>query len=106
MRSKGIFGYCSEQLQKSFKQIEKAIKSSESEEISLAFNRGFSEGQFNYASSRSIRSGHIGLKLGKVCNSENNQIVIRLDDDLKTIPQKGDGLLLIKAKDDYGFEIS
>ena len=25
---------------------------------------------------------------------------------LKTIPQKGDGLLLIKAKDDYGFEIS
>ncbi len=84
----------------------KSNKTYKSEEINLAFNRGFSDGQFNYSSSRSIRSGHIGLKLGKVYNSENNQVVIKLDDDLKTIPKKGDGLLLIKGKNDYGFEIS
>ena len=84
----------------------KSNKTHKSEEINLAFNRGFSDGQFNYSSSRSIRSGHIGLKLGKVYNSENNQIVIKLDDDLKTIPKKGDGLLLIKGKNDYGFEVS
>ena len=84
----------------------KSNKAYKSEEINLAFNRGFSDGQFNYSSSRSIRSGHIGLKLGKVYNSENNQVVIKLDDDLKTIPKKGDGLLLIKGKNDYGFEVS
>ncbi len=84
----------------------KSNKTYKSEEINLAFNRGFSDGQFNYSSSRSIRSGHIGLKLGKVYNSENNQVVIKLDDDLKTIPKKGDGLLLIKGKNDYGFEVS
>ncbi len=84
----------------------KSNKTYKSEEINLAFNRGFNDGQFNYSSSRSIRSGHIGLKLGKVYNSENNQVVIKLDDDLKTIPKKGDGLLLIKGKNDYGFEVS
>ena len=84
----------------------KSNKTLKSEEINLAFNRGFSDGQFNYSSSRSIRSGHIGLKLGKIYNSENNQIAIKLNDDLKTIPKKGDGLLLIKGKNDYGFEIS
>ncbi len=84
----------------------KSNKTLKSEEINLVFNRGFSDGQFNYSSSRSIRPGHIGLKLGKIYNSENNQIAIKLDDDLKTIPEKGDGLLLIKGKNDYGFEIS
>ena len=84
----------------------KSNKTYKSEEINLAFNRGFNDGQFNYSSSRSIRSGHIGLKLGKVYNSENNQVVIKLDDDLKTIPKKGDGLLLIKGKNNYGFEVS
>ena len=105
MRSKEYLAIAVSNYRKALNKL-KSNKISKSEEISLAFNRGFSEGQFNYASSRSIRSGHVGLKLGKVCNSENSQIVIKLDDGLKTIPQKGDGLLLIKAKDDYGFEIS
>ena len=105
MRSKEYLAIAVSNYRKALNKL-KSNKTSKSEEISLAFNRGFSEGQFNYASSRSIRSGHVGLKLGKVCNSENSQIVIKLDDGLKTIPQKGDGLLLIKAKDDYGFEIS
>ncbi|WP_299524947.1 U32 family peptidase [uncultured Methanobrevibacter sp.] len=84
----------------------KSNKTTKSEEINLVFNRGLCDGQFNYSSSRSIRSGHIGLKLGEVYNSENNQIVIKLNDNIKTIPQKGDGLLLIKGKNDYGLEIS
>ena len=84
----------------------KSNKNRESEEINLVFNRGFSEGQFHNLSQRSIRSGHIGLKLGKVYESENNQIVIKLDDNLKTIPQKGDGLLILNGENNYGFEIS
>ena len=81
-------------------------KETKSEEINLVFNRGFVEGQFNNNSKRSLRSGHIGLKIGHVIDSHKNQIAIKIDDETKSIPQKGDGLLLIKNNKDYGFEIS
>lgn len=81
-------------------------KETKSEEINLVFNRGFVEGQFNNDSKRSLRSGHIGLKIGHVIDSHKNQIAIKIDDETKSIPQKGDGLLLIKNNKDYGFEIS
>ena len=81
-------------------------KESKSEEINLVFNRGFIEGQFNNESKRSLRAGHIGLKIGHVIDSHKNQIAIKIDDKIKSIPQKGDGLLLIKNNKDYGFEIS
>ena len=81
-------------------------KETRSEEINLVFNRGFVEGQFNDNSKRSLRSGHIGLKIGHVIDSHKNQIAIKIDDETKSIPQKGDGLLLIKNNKDYGFEIS
>ena len=81
-------------------------KETKSEEINLVFNRGFVEGQFNNDSKRSLRSGHIGLKIGYVIDSHKNQIAIKIDDETKSIPQKGDGLLLIKNNKDYGFEIS
>lgn len=84
----------------------KSGKGTASEELSLVFNRGFSEGQFKTTSKRSIRSGHIGLKIGKVIKSNNNQIAIRLNDSIRTIPEKGDGLLIVKNSNDYGFEIS
>ena len=81
-------------------------KETKSEEINLVFNRGFVEGQFNNNSKRSLRSGHIGLKIGHVIDSHKNQIAIKIDDEIKSIPRKGDGLLLIKNNKDYGFEIS
>ena len=81
-------------------------KETKSEEINLVFNRGFVEGQFNNDSKRSLKSGHIGLKIGHVIDSHKNQIAIKIDDETKSIPQKGDGLLLIKNNKDYGFEIS
>ena len=81
-------------------------KESKSEEINLVVNRGFIEGQFNNESKRSLRAGHIGLKIGHVIDSHKNQIAIKIDDKIKSIPQKGDGLLLIKNNKDYGFEIS
>ena len=84
----------------------KSGKESESEEISLVFNRGFSEGQFSKTSKRSIKSGHVGLKIGKVISSSKNQIAVKLDDHIKNIPERGDGLLLVKGDADYGFEIS
>ena len=81
-------------------------KETKSEEINLVFNRGFVEGQFNNNSKRSLRSGHIGLKIGHVIDSHKNQIAIKINDEIKSIPRKGDGLLLIKNNNDYGFEIS
>ena len=84
----------------------KSNKETESEEINLVFNRGLTEGQFSKKSKRSLRAGHIGLKIGKVIKSSKNQIAIKLNDSLKNIPEKGDGLLIIKNNDDYGLEIS
>ena len=81
-------------------------KETKNEEINLVFNRGFVEGQFNNDSKRSLKSGHIGLKIGHVIDSHKNQIAIKIDDEIKSIPRKGDGLLLIKNNKDYGFEIS
>ena len=84
----------------------KSGKEIESEEINLVFNRGLIEGQFTKSLKRSIRPGHIGLKIGKVIDSHKNQIAIRLDDSIKNIPEKGDGLLIVKNGNDYGMEIS
>ena len=84
----------------------KSGKEIKSEENSLVFNRGFVDGQFNHKSKRSIRAGHVGLKIGRVIDSHKNQIAIRLNDSLENIPQKGDGLLIVKNNNDYGFEIS
>ena len=84
----------------------KSGKETESEEISLVFNRGLIEGHFAKSPKRSMKSGHIGLKIGKVIDSHKNQIAIRLDDSIENIPEKGDGLLLVKSNRDYGLEIS
>jgi putative protease len=105
MRSKEYLAIAVSNYRKALNKL-KSGKTTASEEISLAFNRGFSEGQFSNTSKRSIRSGHIGLKIGRVIKSSKNQIAIRLHDNIKTIPEKGDGLLIIKNNNDYGFEIS
>ena len=84
----------------------KSGKEIESEEIGLVFNRGLIEGHFSKSPKRSIKSGHIGLKIGKVIDSHKNQIAIKLDDSLKNIPEKGDGLLFVNNNNDYGLEIS
>ena len=81
-------------------------KETKNEEINLVFNRGFVEGQFNNDSKRSLRSGHNGLKIGHVIDTNKNQIAIKIDDETKKKTKKGDGLLLIKNNKDYGFEIS
>ena len=84
----------------------KSGKKIKSEEINLVFNRGFTEGQFSHQSQRSIRAGHVGLKIGNVIEAHKNQIAIKLNDSLKSIPEKGDGLLIVKKNNDYGLEIS
>ena len=105
MRSKEYLAIVISNYRKALNKL-KSRKETESEEISLVFNRGFSEGQFSETSKRSIRSGHVGLKIGKVISSGKNQIAIKLNDNIKTIPERGDGLLIIKNDDDYGLEIS
>ena len=84
----------------------KSNKKTTSEEINLVFNRGFCEGLFNKKPKRSIKSGHIGLKIGKVIKNSKNEIAIKINDFINTIPEKGDGLLIIKNDKEYGFEIS
>jgi putative protease len=105
MRSKEYLAIVVSNYRKALNKL-KSGKKTTSEEISLVFNRGFSEGQFLGTSKRSIRAGHIGLKIGRVIKSAKNQIAIRLDDSITTIPERGDGLLIVKNDNDYGFEIS
>ena len=105
MRSKEYLAVVVSNYRKALNKM-KSGKELESEEINLVFNRGFSQGQFNNSSKRSMRAGHIGLKIGKVISSSKNQIAIRLDDSIQSIPEKGDGLLIIKNNNDYGLEIS
>ena len=105
MRSKEYLAIVTSNYRKALNRL-KSSKELESEEISLVFNRGFSEGQFSSTSKRSLRAGHIGLKIGKVLKSSKNQIAMKLMDNIESIPQKGDGLLILKNNNDYGFEIS
>ena len=105
MRSKEYLAIVVSNYRKALNRL-KSGKETGSEEISLVFNRGFSEGQFLNTSKRSIRAGHIGLKIGRVIKSGKNQIAIHIDDAIETIPEKGDGLLIVKNDMDYGFEIS
>ena len=105
MRSKEYLAIVISNYRKALNKL-KSGKTSSSEEISLVFNRGFSEGQFMNTSIRSIRPGHTGLKIGRVIKSSKNQIAIRLHDYITSIPEKGDGLLIVKNNNDYGLEIS
>lgn len=105
MRSKEYLAIVVGSYRKALNKL-KSGKTMDSEETSLVFNRGFTEGQFMNTSKRSIRAGHIGLKIGRVIESGKNQIAIRLDDSINTIPERGDGLLIVKNDYDYGFEIS
>lgn len=105
MRSKEYLAIVTSNYRKALNKL-KSHKETESEEISLAFNRGFTKGQFNNESRRSIRAGHVGLKIGKVISNRKNQIAVKLYDYIQSIPEKGDGLLIVKNENDYGLEIS
>lgn len=105
MRSKEYLAIVVSSYRKALNKL-KSNKESKSEETSLVFNRGFSQGQFSNTSKRSMRAGHIGLKVGNVIEARKNQIAIRLYDSIKSIPEKGDGLLIVKKDRDYGFEVS
>ena len=95
MRSKEYLAIVVSSYRKALNKL-KSNKESKSEDISLVFNRGFSQGQFSHTSKRSLRAGHIGLKVGNVIEAKKNQIAIRLYDSIKSIPEKGDGLLIVK----------
>ena len=84
----------------------KANKKVTTEELDLVFNRGFTSEQFANQYAKSLKPGQIGLKIGKTYETKKNQIAIKLKNSLKTIPEKGDGLLFIKGKESYGLEIS
>jgi putative protease len=105
MRSKEYLAVVISEYRKALNKL-KSNKTSKSKNLNLVFNRGFTKGLFADSYQRSIRPGHLGLKIGKVINVKNSQIAIKINDNISTIPQKGDGLLFIKESDDYGMEIS
>jgi len=105
MRSKQYLAIVISEYRKALNKL-KSNKTSKTENLKLVFNRGFTKGQFKSTYERSIRPGHLGLKIGKVIETKKSQIAIKLNNDLKTIPDKGDGLLFIKKDNDYGMEIS
>ena len=105
MRSKEYLGIVISEYRKALNKL-KSNKTSKTEMLNLVFNRGFTKGQFANTYQRSIRPGHLGLKIGKVIDVKNSQIAIKVNDTIKTIPEKGDGILFIKKSDDYGMEIS
>ena len=105
MRSKEYLGIVISEYRKALNKL-KSNKTSKTEMLNLVFNRGFTKGQFSSSYQRSIRPGHLGLKIGKVLEVKKSQIAIKIDDNIKTIPEKGDGLLFIKKSNDYGMEIS
>lgn len=105
MRSKEYLAIVVSSYRKALNKL-KSGKEIRNEEINLVFNRGFTQGLFNSASKRSIRPGHIGLEIGKVISSKKNQIAIQIYDSIQSIPQRGDGLLIVKGDKDYGLEIS
>ena len=100
MRSKEYLAIVISNYRKALNKL-KSGKELESEELNLVFNRGFSEGKFKNTSKRSLRSGHIGLKIGRVIESKKNMLAIKMDDSVKTLPEKGDGLLIIKNNETF-----
>lgn len=105
MRSKEYLAIVISNYRKALNKL-KSNKEVKTEELDLVFNRGLTTGQFKNKAEKSLKSGHIGLKIGKVYEILKNQIAIKLNDDLKTIPEKGDGLLFLKNNESYGLEIS
>ncbi len=106
MRSKEYLAVVVSAYRKALNKLKSNKISEYDENLNLVFNRGFIEGKFSDTYSKSIKSGHTGLKIGKVIALKNSQIAIKLNDNLKNIPQKGDGLLLINKSNEYGMEIS
>ncbi len=105
MRNKQYLAVIVSQYRKALNKL-KNKKNAKTENLNLVFNREFTPGQFKKKFSRTKQPGHIGLYLGKVMKTKGNRIAIKLDDNLKTIPQKGDGILIFKENSKYGFEIS
>jgi len=105
MRSKEYLAIVISTYRKALNKL-KSNKIQKTENLNLVFNRGFTEGMFSESYKRSLKSGHIGLKIGKTIGSRNSKIAVRLFDHINTIPQKGDGLLLVKKDNEYGLEIS
>ena len=105
MRSKEYLAIVVSSYRKALNKL-KSNKVTNTENLNLVFNRGFTKGKFMNSYKRSIRSGHLGLRIGKVIDVKNSQIAIQIDDNITTMPDKGDGLLLIKKNNDYGMEIS
>lgn len=82
------------------KQREKEKNKKSIEELELVFNREFTTGHLIPKNNPQImnrrKPGHNGLLIGEIhrYNKETGEIHIALKDDLVTIPEKGDGLLI------------
>ena len=87
------------------------------EKLNLVFNRKSSTGHLFNKKTNSImnpeRPGHYGLYIGRVLDYDNkSEISIKLVNNLNTIPERGDGIVIkgnnkkTGKKEFYGFDIS
>ncbi|MCQ2976877.1 MAG: DUF3656 domain-containing protein [archaeon] len=82
------------------KTQEKTKNKKSIEELELVFNREFTTGHLIPKNNQNIinrkKPGHNGLYIGNIhrYNDQTQEILISLNDDLLTIPEKGDGLLI------------
>jgi putative protease len=82
------------------------------ENLKLVFNRGFSKGHFLEKNQEKLmnrfKPGHVGLFIGTLKELKDNTIVIDINSNNITIPEKGDGILIQdeKTNNSYGLEIS
>lgn len=54
----------------------KANKKVTTEELDLIFNRGFTSEQFTNQYAKSLKPGHIGLKIGETYETKKNQLLL------------------------------
>lgn len=80
------------------------ITENDIKELKKIFNRDFTKGflfnETNDKITNDYRPNHLGIPIGRVINSNNNLIKIKLDDDLNI----GDGIRFIDT--DYGFVVT
>ena len=74
-------------------------------EMEKIFNRGFTKGhlyQVGSALMNPIRPNHMGVRVGVIEQVTKHQMIVRLVDDLN----QGDGVRILKQKEDEGFRVN
>ena len=83
-----------------------SIDRNDVKEMEKIFNRGFTTGhlyhQLGSALMNPIRPNHMGIQVGVIEQVNKHQMIVRLTEDLN----QGDGVRILKQKEDEGFRVN